>query len=328
MFTTSFTHTLTSRLTIPAALLNQATNHGSGSSNTTTPTSKTDLISLGHKTALSILQDYEGLIRLSPVVISVENVPSSHEKAVDTPNIVEEFHPSSSPSTPSANSNPYHLQANTLTSTSHSTAAQPPTPTVEAGNRPDQLQSHHHHTSSTISTDSTLHLLSTLPPPTVITEWAHLETIDDLPLLELPTWLFNGWKWRKQLTYYQCVRNLVDGIEAYTDPGSGVKTWGIWRVGVESIASADSHIYNSDDRGAIGGGATNDMTILLMEQQVVHCPVWLSWYIKMTMRKAHEGLHRAIGEKWERIVCRQLGRTDLLQNTEGTAVNKRWHGEI
>ena len=135
--------------------------------------------------------------------------------------------------------------------------------------------------------------------------------------------------------YYQCVRNLIDGIEAYTDPGSGVKTWGIWRVGVESIPSADLHMYNSDDRGAGGGGAAdattaaaNGMTILLMEQQVVHCPVWLSWYIKMTMRKSHEGLHRAIGEKWERIVCGDLGRMDLLQKHEGTTVNKGWHGEI
>ena len=126
------------------------------------------------------------------------------------------------------------------------------------------------------------------------------------------------------------MRNLRDGMEGYTDPGSGVKTWGVWRV-VPSSSSSSSTAAPfapppTDTAGSPQSGATplptqaanmqrpdrapgkeGGVALYVLEQQVVHCPIWLAWYIRMTMRSSHEHLHRRVRERWEDEMGRAMG---------------------
>ena len=130
------------------------------------------------------------------------------------------------------------------------------------------------------------------------------------------------------------MRNLRDGMEGYTDPGSGVRTWGVWRVVPSSSYSSSSSSAAAsfaqppaDTAGSPQSGATplptqavanmqrpdrppgkeGGVALYILEQQVVHCPIWLAWYIRMTMRSSHEHLHRRVRERWEDEMGRAMG---------------------
>lgn len=116
-----------------------------------------------------------------------------------------------------------------------------------------------------------------IPPKEVTSDWTHYEVFDELPL---------GFGYTKQLVYYLALRNIQDGIDGYTDAGSGVRIRGVWRVGPSPDWKPN--------------------TLLLREHATVKCPVWVAWYIKATLGKSHEALQERFKKIWEERIVQQI----------------------
>lgn len=107
-------------------------------------------------------------------------------------------------------------------------------------------------------------------------DWRQYECTD---LLEL---VFN---FKKELIYHTAMRNTVTGIESWTDAGSGVIIHGTWVV----APSADK----TD-------------TLILTEDETTWCNWLLSVYIRSTMGKAHDSLHKNFTAKWVEMMRHEL----------------------
>ncbi|KAL2438424.1 hypothetical protein ABEF95_009050 [Exophiala dermatitidis] len=136
------------------------------------------------------------------------------------------------------------------------------------------------------------------------------------------------------MTYHSAIRTTQQGIEALTDPGSGVLLHGKWGIEVAQSptgpnrstatapagdADADTHVRvgsfdataagiagpggtggagTGGDTGGSGGGGITSGRLHLLETNTTSCSVLVAWYIKASMDKAHRTAHRRFKDRW------------------------------
>ncbi|OAP62740.1 hypothetical protein AYL99_01967 [Fonsecaea erecta] len=90
------------------------------------------------------------------------------------------------------------------------------------------------------------------------------------------------------LTYYSAIRRTQDGMEALTNPGSGVSIYGRFSV----------RVAESRDVKALDASDGKGWVINLYETNELRCNVMLSYYIRATTDKSHRQAHGRFKEMW------------------------------
>lgn len=91
-----------------------------------------------------------------------------------------------------------------------------------------------------------------------------------------------------ELTYYSAIRATADGMEALTNPGSGVRIYGRFSV----------KVADGGDAKALDAANSKGWVLNLLETNELHCNVLLSWYIKGSTDKSHRTAHSRFKEEW------------------------------
>ncbi|KIX08483.1 uncharacterized protein Z518_03139 [Rhinocladiella mackenziei CBS 650.93] len=135
------------------------------------------------------------------------------------------------------------------------------------------------------------------------------EIMDKLPLL---------FGYSTELRYYSAIRPTKDGMEALTNPGSGVTIYGRFTVQIAQATGPEGGAgmggsYATNITGAEGSGANVDVenniggatgtergvgVIHFLETNELKCNVFLSWYIKASTDKSHRTAHANFKERW------------------------------
>lgn len=126
------------------------------------------------------------------------------------------------------------------------------------------------------------------------------------------------------MVYHSAMRTTTTGLEALTDPGSGVTIHGHWTVRVAQPGQ-DGNTTRHDEMGQAGReieteteaeGApaadddfslTNSSGVInFVETQQTRCSVLLAWYIKQSFDKSHRTTHRRFKEMWRERMKKEL----------------------
>lgn len=98
-----------------------------------------------------------------------------------------------------------------------------------------------------------------------------------------------------ELTYYSAIRRTRDGMEALTNPGSGVTIYGRFSIKIAEPRDVKA-LDASDGRGWV---------VNYLETNELKCNALLSYYIKATTDKSHRAAHQRFKELWrERMKVR------------------------
>lgn len=92
------------------------------------------------------------------------------------------------------------------------------------------------------------------------------------------------------LTYYSAIRKTDDGMEALTNPGSGVSIYGRFAI----------KIAHPSDNGALDASDGKGWVVNFMETNIIRCNVVLSYYIRATTDKSHRVAHGRFKEMWKK----------------------------
>jgi hypothetical protein len=90
------------------------------------------------------------------------------------------------------------------------------------------------------------------------------------------------------LTYYSAIRKTRTGMEALTNPGSGVTIYGRFSIRVAEPSDVKA-LDASDGKGWV---------VNFLETNELRCNVMLSYYIKATTDKSHRIAHGRFKELW------------------------------
>ncbi|KIW33397.1 uncharacterized protein PV07_00250 [Cladophialophora immunda] len=90
------------------------------------------------------------------------------------------------------------------------------------------------------------------------------------------------------LTYYSAIRRTKDGMEALTNPGSGVTIHGRFSIRVAEPRDVKA-LDASDGKGWV---------VNFYETNELRCNVMLSYYIRATTDKSHRMAHGRFKEMW------------------------------
>ncbi|EXJ78643.1 hypothetical protein A1O1_09044 [Capronia coronata CBS 617.96] len=119
-------------------------------------------------------------------------------------------------------------------------------------------------------------------------QFVHYEIKDKLPV---------ALGYSADLTYHSAIRRTKEGIEALTDPGSGVLLHGRWMVkGVALDGDANKERTNRDD--GTGDASASAGVLTLLETNTISCSVLVAWYIRASMDKSHRTAHQRFKELW------------------------------
>ena len=90
------------------------------------------------------------------------------------------------------------------------------------------------------------------------------------------------------LVYYSAIRKTKNGMEALTNPGSGVTIHGKFSIKIAHPSDAKA-LDASDGKGWV---------VNYVETNELKCNVVLSYYIKATTDKSHRAAHGRFKELW------------------------------
>ncbi|KAH0848625.1 hypothetical protein AYO21_02829 [Fonsecaea monophora] len=90
------------------------------------------------------------------------------------------------------------------------------------------------------------------------------------------------------LTYYSAIRRTKDGMEALTNPGSGVTIYGRFTIRIAEPRDVKA-LDASDGKGWV---------VNFYETNELRCNVMLSYYIRATTDKSHRTAHGRFKEMW------------------------------
>ncbi|ETI21527.1 hypothetical protein G647_07874 [Cladophialophora carrionii CBS 160.54] len=91
-----------------------------------------------------------------------------------------------------------------------------------------------------------------------------------------------------ELTYYAAIRRTADGMQAFTNAGSGVTIYGCFSVKVAEPSDVFA-LDASDGKGWV---------VNFIETNELRCNLVLSYYIKATTDKSHRTAHARFKELW------------------------------
>jgi hypothetical protein len=97
------------------------------------------------------------------------------------------------------------------------------------------------------------------------------------------------------LVYHSAIRATKMGMQAFTDPGNGVRIFGSWEIKVAD-GDGDSDRSEGLDQGTVG--LAGGKVIHIVERNETRCNVVLGWYIKSTLDKSHRVTHARLKERW------------------------------
>lgn len=97
-----------------------------------------------------------------------------------------------------------------------------------------------------------------------------------------------GGYYTTDLTYHSAIRQTADGMEALTNPGSGVLIYGRFSV----------KVAEARDPKALDAANGKAWVINFLETNDLRCNVLLSWYIKSSTEKSHRTAHAKFKDMW------------------------------
>ncbi|EXJ84271.1 hypothetical protein A1O3_04938 [Capronia epimyces CBS 606.96] len=151
------------------------------------------------------------------------------------------------------------------------------------------------------------HFAVDLDAPYAAGSFVHYEIKDKVPV---------ALGYSADLTYYSAIRRTSEGIEALTNPGSGVLLHGRWmikagmgdgagnegRIGNVAVDAPDGTVdANASAHTQTGTGiatGTDGRVINLLETNTISCSVLVAWFIRASMDKAHRTAHQRFKDLW------------------------------